>query len=264
MKNTIHLFLFLSIFQTSFTQQNIESKFDLPEGFYRPYNDDFSKFLRTFPLKAENIVNYYNGNLKSNFNIYAAVFDYNIGKKNLHQCADASIYLNARFKFDNLKFEEIAYSFTNGYLFKYKDYLNGDTIKIYKDSRGYDVVKAESGPKRDNTSTTFFKYLEQLWMYAGTISVESIDTSKTNISEIRPGDLFVQGGNPGHSVTVVDVIKNNLEKVLFMLAQSYMPAQENHILLNPKTGDVWYEVDESIDFQTPEWTFFYSDLRRFN
>ena len=49
-----------------------------------------------------------------------------------------------------------------------------------------------------------------------------------------------------------------------MLAQSYMPAQEKHILLNPKTGGVWYEVGETGNFQTPEWAFSYSDLRRFN
>ena len=36
-----------------------------------------------------------------NNSVYAAVFDYKIGNKNLHQCADASIYLNARFKYDN-------------------------------------------------------------------------------------------------------------------------------------------------------------------
>ena len=48
-----------------------------------------------------------------------------------------------------------------------------------------------------------------------------------------------------------------------MLAQSYMPAQEQHILLNPLTLDVWYSMDDMNYINTPEYTFEPSDLRRF-
>jgi len=264
MKFIIKIFFTISI-SFNYSQINIESNFELPSGFYRPYNDDYSKFLRTFPLKANNKVFYYNGDEKPNNSVYAAVFDYKIGNKNLHQCADASIYLNARFKYDNNKLEEIAYSFTSGYLFKYKNYLNGINPKPYQNSQGRWLVKEEQAEKRVNNYKTFFKYLETLWTWAGTLSVNNLDTKSIDIEEIRPGDIFIKGGSPGHSVSVVDVIQNSNGRVLFMLSQSFMPAQEQHILLNQETGDVWYELFLADVVQTPEWItpFSYSDVKRF-
>jgi len=260
MKKLLFLLFFIPLI--SFSQNTMETKFELPIGFHRPYNDDFSKFLRKFPLKNNNTVFYHDGDEKFNYNIYAAVFDYKIGTKDLHQCADASIYLNARFKFEKNNFEDIAYSFTNGYLFKYSDYLKGINPKPYQDGNRW-LVREEKIQKRINNYDTFFDYLETLWNWAGTLSVANIDTKSINRSDIRPGDIFVQGGDPGHSITVVDVIKNNNGKVLFMLAQSFMPAQEQHILLNPETGDVWYELAGDY-VETPEWKpFLYSDLKRF-
>jgi hypothetical protein len=66
------------------------------------------------------------------------------------------------------------------------------------------------------------------------------------------------GGFPGHAMSVVDMIENNNGKKKFMLAQSFMPAQEQHILLNPNTNNVWfYSVNEI------PWSFTAKDLRRF-
>ena len=48
-----------------------------------------------------------------------------------------------------------------------------------------------------------------------------------------------------------------------MLSQSYMPAQETHILINPENGGVWYTLDEYKDIETPEWTFTVNQLKRF-
>ena len=49
-----------------------------------------------------------------------------------------------------------------------------------------------------------------------------------------------------------------------MLAQSYMPAQEQYILLNeenPKT--VWFEFKEGEDIETPGWLFSSNSIKRF-
>lgn len=47
--------------------------------------------------------------------------------------------------------------------------------------------------------------------------------------------------------------------------QSYMPAQDMHILRNPLNADLspWYAEDFGEVLQTPEWTFDASDLKRF-
>jgi hypothetical protein len=55
-------------------------------------------------------------------------------------------------------------------------------------------------------------------------------------------------------------------KKVFMIAQSYMPAQDIHILINANKLSVspWYELDETAtEIETPEWTFDKNQLKRF-
>ena len=51
----------------------------------------------------------------------------------------------------------------------------------------------------------------------------------------------------------------------FILAQSYMPAQQTQILINPANEEIspWYRVDLNNPLLTPEWTFEASQLKRF-
>jgi len=50
-----------------------------------------------------------------------------------------------------------------------------------------------------------------------------------------------------------------------LLAQSYMPAQQIHVLRDADAlGGVWFTVDPAKPrFDTPEWTFRREELRRF-
>ena len=50
-----------------------------------------------------------------------------------------------------------------------------------------------------------------------------------------------------------------------MLAQSYMPAQSIHVLVNKHDPDIspWYDVSQMDKLNTPEWTFLKTDLKRF-
>jgi hypothetical protein len=53
---------------------------------------------------------------------------------------------------------------------------------------------------------------------------------------------------------------------LFMLAQSYMPAQDMHILQNIHEPGLspWFRLPEpGMELYTPEWTFAYGQLKRF-
>ena len=50
---------------------------------------------------------------------------------------------------------------------------------------------------------------------------------------------------------------------MFLLAQSYMPAQEIQILRNPVAESPWYRAAASGPLPTPEWPFRYEELRRF-
>jgi hypothetical protein len=60
------------------------------------------------------------------------------------------------------------------------------------------------------------------------------------------GDVFLKGEDPGHCVIVLDIVEHEETKEkLFMVAQSYMPAQDIHILKNPKNekNSPWYSIN---------------------
>src|SRR5947207_2765902 len=78
------------------------------------------------------------------------------------------------------------------------------------------------------------------------------------------GDVFIRGGFPGHAVIVVDVVKNKDGLKKYLIAQSYMPAQDIHVLLNPsdENGSPWYDVNDDENIQTPEYTFYPFELKR--
>ena len=50
-----------------------------------------------------------------------------------------------------------------------------------------------------------------------------------------------------------------------MLAQSYMPAQQTQLLINPNDDNLspWYSLDFGDNLRTPEWIFSKDQLKRF-
>ena len=88
-----------------------------------------------------------------------------------------------------------------------------------------------------------------------------------SMEDMKIGNVFIQTGNPyGHAVIVVDMAENpDSGKKVYMLAQSYMPAQDIQILVNRKNSlySPWYLLDEN-SIETPEWRFNANDLKRFS
>lgn len=241
----------------------IETRFDVPNGFVRvPVNNgSFEQYLRELPLKEDGAeVVYYDGNTKENYNIYSAVVDLPIGTRDLHQCADAVMRVRAEYLWNNEKYDQIHFNFTNGMRVDYTNWMNGERIRIKGNNTNWYQATNPS-----NSYRTFWKYMEIIFSYAGTYSLERELYSK-DIENINIGDVFIQGGFPGHAIIVVDVIKNNTSgEKRFLLAQSYMPAQELQVLVNPSSEEnsSWYSANFSDKLDTPEWTFYKSDLKSF-
>jgi hypothetical protein len=83
--------------------------------------------------------------------------------------------------------------------------------------------------------------------------------------DIAIGDVFIKGGFPGHAVLVADMAESTATgEKRFLLVQSYMPAQEMHVLKNPAAGDgsPWYPAAFVGELKTPEWSFAPGALRR--
>ena len=243
----------------------IETRFELPEGYTRmpATSNSFSSYLRNLPLKPQgSLVSYFNGETKPNRNVYVAVVDLPIGKRDLHQCADAVMRLRADYLFTNKKYDSIHFNFTNGFKADYTNWREGKRI-VVKGNK----VSWKQGAQASDSPKSFWKYLEMVFSYAGTASLEK-ELQSVPLSNMRIGDVFIQGGFPGHAVIVVDMaVHKSTEEKVFLLAQSYMPAQEIQILKNPNTPDLspWYEVLEiSNELRTPEWNFKKTDLKRFS
>ncbi|RPD96451.1 hypothetical protein EGM88_08770 [Aureibaculum marinum] len=240
----------------------LKTRFNPPNGYKRDslQKDSFGYFLQNYPLKKHGKqVRLYNGNLKNRQDVHAAIFDINVGKRNLQQCADAAIRLRADYLYQQKKYDSIHFNFTNGFNAKYNKWRSGQRISV----KG-NTVSWYSGAEQSNSRATFDKYLTMVFSYAGTLSLEK-EMKKIDVEDLQIGDVFIQGGNPGHAVVVVDVVKNDNGKKLFLLAQSYMPAQEIHVLKNFNNTSIspWYDAEYLQYLYTPEWNFTKKNLRRF-
>lgn len=242
----------------------LQTRINPPKGFIRDTvaDNSFASFLRHLPLKPFNSeVLLYNGKIKPNDNIYDAVIDLKIGKKDLHQCADAVIRLRAEYLWNQKQYDRIHFNFTNGFRADYSKWMKGMRIKISGNQAEWVDVGSAS-----NTYQDFWKYLEMVFSYAGTLSL-SKELTAINVKAMKIGDVFIQGGSPGHAVIVVDMVKNpETKECLFLLAQSYMPAQEIQILKNRNDSKIspWYSLDFGDVLNTPQWTFYKEDLKCFH
>ncbi len=245
------------------TSERIIGSLPTPEG-YEPISTEqgsYAYYFQNLPLKPKGSqIKYFDGRVKSYFMDYTAVLDLPIGDKDLHQCADAVMRLRADYFWNNKQFDKIHFNFTNGMRVEYTNWMKGQRIKVNGNNTSWYQKKIAS-----NTEKDYWEYLEQIWMYAGTLSL-SKELSARNIEDVEIGDVFIQGGTPGHAITVINIAEHNSNgNRLILLAQSYMPAQEIHILTNPNDTHLspWYSIKDLDQLSTPEWTFSTDDLMYF-
>lgn len=244
--------------------KNILERIKCPAEYYRMNceKNSFVNYLRKIPLLPhDSKVLLYNGKNKTNQDAHIAILDVSVGNLDLQQCADAVMRLRCDYLRSVGKEDEIRFYFNNGFLFEYAQWKNGNDIKINGNS-----VTWIRNAKNNNSDLSYHKFLEKLFSYAGTLSLSKQLKSVKSIEDIEPGDVWIKGGTPGHATIVMDVAINKDGKKIFLLAQSYMPAQQIHILKNPKNNseNPWYSVEQIVStLETPEYTFYDYELKRF-
>jgi len=234
-----------------------------PDGFVRVEedNDTFGSYLRKSQLKPDGTkVLLFNGRAKWNQSIHTAVFDIDVGDRDLQQCADATMRLWAEYLRSIGQEDKIHFNFNNGFRVEYSKWMEGYRIKV--DGNNVTWIKSK---EPSNSYDTFMGYMKIIYAYAGTLSLAN-ELQAVDVGDMKIGDVFVQGGSPGHAVIVVDMAEDaSTGEQLFLLAQSYMPAQSIHILINP-SGELlspWYVLDDRENIETPEWNFKKTDLKRY-
>jgi hypothetical protein len=235
----------------------------VPDGFERiPLDENsFGYYLRNLTLKPDGAdVHLYNGQIKEN-KVHAAVIDMDIGFRDLQQCADAVIRLRSEYLYARKLYGLIHFNFTNGFRADYAKWALGYRIEVKENE-----VKWVHTAEKSYEYGIFRQYLDVIFTYAGTFSLAQ-EMVSVQYHDVQPGDVFIKGGSPGHAVIVIDLAVNKTTgQKIFLLAQSYMPAQDIHILINLSDQELspWYAVksaDKTIS--TPEWEFSVDELKRF-
>ncbi|MBC7889478.1 MAG: hypothetical protein H7Z13_16495 [Ferruginibacter sp.] len=210
----------------------------LPAGFARITNapGSFAHWLLNVPLKKDKTVYLFDGIPKASQAGRFAVLNISVGDKDLQQCADAVMRLRAEYLFASGKYPDIRFRDNAG--------------RVYH----FDVPY---------TYQHLLHYLQQVFGMCGSASLAK-QLNRISYNAIAPGDVIIRGGFPGHAVIVMDVAINKDGKKIYLLAQSYMPAQDIHVLVNPmnKILSPWYEVNEDEIIHTPEYDFRKDELKR--
>jgi hypothetical protein len=222
----------------------------------------FAHWLQHLPLKQDgSTLMLYNGDSKDNQNYHYAIVKIDRSEQNLMQCADAIIRLRAEYLYSIGEFDMIHFNFTSGHEAKYTSWIKGYRPKV--DEMRVNWVKNAAV---DSSYEAFRKYLDSVFMYAGTYSLDNELEKVEDVSKMRIGDVFIKPGFPGHAIIVVDMaVDKDNGRNLFLLAQGYTPAQDIHIIKNLHDEDLnpWYSLDFGDTLKIPEWEFPKEELKRF-
>jgi hypothetical protein len=140
--------------------------------------------------------------------------------------------LRGEYLYQQKNFKAISFNFVSGFKCDYIHYADG-----YRYRNDKWVLKA----KKDYSYPVFMRYMELVFAYAGTLSLEKELHKVTNPGELKAGDVFIHGGSPGHCFIVMDVVENNQHQKQFLLAQSFMPAQNIQVL---QYHSPWFSLEK--------------------
>ena len=133
--------------------------------------------------------------------------------------------------------KEIGFNFTSGHYCSWQKYAEGYRPKINGNKVSFHKTK-----KANHSKENFYRYLNLIYMYAGTLSLYH-ELEKVAIKDLQIGDMLVTPGSPGHIVIIADAIVNAQGAKRYLLVQGNTPAQSVCILKNFEDTAIspWYE-----------------------
>lgn len=217
-----------------------ETRILTPDGYTRVQaeSDSLLHFMRNMEVlpNGNPIVTYTGEELHSNC---AAVYTLDIGAHNLQQCADSVIRVYSEYFWSQEEYDRIAFHLTNGELMQYTDWRGGSRLVAAGSFTKQLKLRGE-----DDSYECFRAYLECVMNYAGTKSLHE-ESETIPLAELRPGDLLLIPGAPGHVILTVDMAENADGEKCYLFAQGFMPAQSFHILENDAhPEDPWFYASE--------------------
>ena len=160
-------------------KNTVKARFEAPKNYHwiDEKANSFGYFLENFQLKKHGSpIKKFDRSEITTQNLHEAIFDIDVGTKDLQQCADAVIRLRAEYLFKTKNFDKIKFHFTSGDLMSWNDYKNG--VRAFVNGNSVSFRKTENF---DDSYENFRKYLDLIFNYAGTISLNSRSLTKPTI-----------------------------------------------------------------------------------
>lgn len=233
---------------------SIVTRILLPEGYHRAEypKDSFQEYLRNYKLKKYGtpIINY-DDTIYFAQHWHDAVLEIPVPANGLQQCADALMRIRAEYLWNQNRKDEIGFNFTSGHYCSWKKYAEGYRPKV----NGNQVAFYKKAIP-DNSKSNFYKYLNLIYTYAGTLSLY-MELPEIPINDLRIGDMLLKPGSPGHVEMIVDEIVNEQGEKMFLLVQGNTPAQSVCLLKNFENARIspWYKFKENQPVYTPSYYF---------
>ncbi|MFC4635936.1 DUF4846 domain-containing protein [Dokdonia ponticola] len=243
--------------------RTLKTRIKVPEGFERilPEEQTFAHYIQNYPLKeaGAEVINY-DGESYIFQQGHVGVLEVPVPSNGLQQCADALIRIRSEYLWSTNRKEEIGFKFTSGHYCSWVNYAQGYRPKI----NGNDVTFSKIAVP-NKSKENFYKYLNLIYMYAGTYSLSQELQKIPNLSDVNIGDLLIYPGFPGHVIMVGDIIENQEGERRFAFFQGNTPAQSVHIIKNVSDTSMnpWYDLEGRTSLETPIYTFSSFEMVRF-
>ena len=241
----------------------IKSRINIPEGYKRvAYSKgSFYEYLRNYKLRpfGAKIINYDNTEYYWQFG-HVGILEIPVPKNGLQQCADALIRIRSEYLWDANRKNEIGFNFTSGHYCSWLQYAKGFRPKINGNK-----VSFHKTARADDSKENFFKYLNLIYMYSGTLSLYNELTRIDSAKNLNIGDMLIKGGSPGHIVMICDEVVNRKGDKLYLLFQGNTPAQSVHLVKNLEDSSIspWYKLEKNVVIPVSNYTFGSSKFVRF-
>ncbi len=240
----------------------IASRVNIPNGYKRVdyAKGSFETYLRHYKLKAfgSKIINYDDTNYFWQGG-HIGILEISVPKNGLQQCADALIRIRSEYLWDSNRKDEIGFNFTSGHYCSWTKYADGYRPKVNGNKVSFHKT-ASANSSKDN----FYKYLNLIYMYSGTLSLYN-ELESVSAKDLKIGDMLIKGGSPGHIVMIGDEVVNKNNEKLFVLFQGNTPAQSVHLVKNLEDSAIspWYQLEDDAIILVSNYTFSSAKFVRF-
>ena len=226
--------LFFSCTNTGTTQSNNRNQTPATSSVQStPVKDSSSwpYFLQHLPQEDAPVLDY-RGTAIDNQGKHFAVIPYDVGNRDLQQCADALMRLRAEYLFAQHRTAEISFHFVSGDAYSFNAYCDGKTPV----AKGAGVVFISS-PTKAKDRASLRKYLDIVYTYASTISL----SNEMKVAEaFAIGTVVIKAGSPGHCFIITDEAATTSGEKLYKLVEGYTPAQSIYVLRNVEEPSLGY------------------------